>query len=138
MSIKKFEEIEAWKEARRLMNMIYDLTNKPAFKKDFGLRDQIQRASVSCMSNIAEGFDGDTNQQFIQYLFYARRSGSEVQSQLYVALDRKYINQSEFDSVYEQGQRVGKLINGFITYLKKTGQPVNRITGKQLNGVKSC
>ena len=118
--------------------MVYDLTNKPAFKKDFGLRDQIQRASVSCMSNIAEGFDGDTNQQFIQYLFYARRSGSEVQSQLYVALDRKYINQSEFDSVYEQGQRVGKLINGFITYLKKTGQPVNRLTGEQLSGAKPC
>lgn len=118
MKITRFEDIEAWKEARKLVNKVYDLTDKKSFKKDFGLRDQIQRASVSCMSNVAEGFDGDTNQQFIQLLFYTRRSSSEVQSQLYVALDRKYINQDEFDVAYKQAQSVGKLTNGFIKYLK--------------------
>jgi len=128
MKIIRFEDIEAWKEARKLVNNVYDLTDKLLFKKDFGLREQIQRASVSCMSNIAEGFDGDSNQQFIQFLFYTRRSGSEVQSQLYVALDRKYITQTEFEKVYEQAKKVGKLTNGFIRYLK---QPVNRLTGKQ-------
>lgn len=127
MKISKFEETEAWKESRILVNMIYDLTNKPLFRKDFGLKEQIQRASVSCMSNIAEGFDSGTNQQFVLFLLYTRRSSSEVQSQLYVALDRKYIAQSEFIKVYEQAKKIGKLTNGFITYLK------NRPTGKLAN-----
>ena len=83
-------------------------------KKDFGLKEQIQRAAVSCMSNMAEGFDGGTRQQFIQFLVYTRSSSSEVQSELYVALDRKYISQTEFDKVYEQAKKVGRLANGFI------------------------
>lgn len=120
MIIKKFEDIDVWKEARKLVNMVYDLTSKMAFKNDFGLKEQIQRASVSCMSNIAEGFDGGTNQQFIQYLIYTRRSSSEVQSQLYVALDRKYITQADFDDVYKQAEKVGKLSNGFIRYLRNS------------------
>ena len=93
MKISRFEDIDVWKEARILVNMVYDLTNMPLFKKDYGLKDQIQRAAVSCMSNVAEGFDSGSNTQFIQYLVYSRRSSSEVQSLLYVALDRKYINQ---------------------------------------------
>lgn len=107
--------------------MVYELTNKAVFKGDFGLREQIQRAAVSCMSNIAEGFESDTNQQFIQHLFYARRSSAEAQSHLYVALDRKYVAQNEFETVYKQAQRVGKLTNGFIAYLKQ--KPANRPTG---------
>ena len=140
MTIKKFEDAQAWQEARKLVNMIYDLTKNLLFQKDFGLRDQIQRASVSCMSNIAEGFDSGSNQQFINYLLYARRSSAEIQSQLYVALDRKYITQAEFEKVYEQVKMTGKLTNGFITYLKTgqqgnrpTGKPANRQTGKQAN-----
>ncbi len=119
MTIKRFEEIEAWKEARELVRMIYGLTSKSLFKRDFGLKEQIQRAGISCMANVAEGFDSGTNQQFIQYLTYARRSSSEVQSELYIALDAGYINQIEFDKVYEQAQKVGKLTNGFISYLKE-------------------
>ncbi|MFH1577947.1 MAG: four helix bundle protein [Candidatus Omnitrophota bacterium] len=132
MRISKFEDIKTWNEAKILVNMVYDLTDKPLFKKDYGLRDQIQRAAVSSMSNIAEGFDGGSNSQFIQYLIYSRRSSSEIQSLLYVALDRKYIIQKEFDEVYEQAKKVGKLLNGFIKYLKQqkvTGQLVNRLTG---------
>lgn len=109
--------------------MIYDLTTKPLFRKDFGLREQIQRAAVSCMSNIAEGFDSSSNQQFIQFLIYTRRSSSEVQSQLYVSLDRKYITQNEFDEVFEQASKVAKLSNGFIKYLR-TGRLADRQTGR--------
>ncbi len=118
MKIIRFEDIDAWKESRILVNMVYDLTSKSLFNRDFGLKEQIQRAAVSCMSNIAEGFDGGTNQQFIQYLFYCRRSSSETQSHLYVALDRNYITQGEFDKIYAQAKKVGKLVNGFIRYLK--------------------
>lgn len=123
MLIKRFEDIDVWKEARKLVNMVYDLTTKIPFKKDFGLREQIQKAAVSCMSNVAEGFDSDTKQQFIQMLSYTKRSSSEVQSELYVALDRKYITQREFDSTYTQAKSVRKLANGFMRYLKsnKTG-----------------
>src|SRR3990167_2238503 len=108
MKIKRFEDIEVWKEARKLVNMVYDLTNKGLFKRDFGLREQIQKAAVSCMSNVAEGFDSDTKQQFIQMLSYTKRSSSEVQSELYVALDRKYITQKEFDDSYNQAKSVRK------------------------------
>jgi len=118
MKIRQFEDIDAWKEARQLVNSVYKLTDKTIFKKDFGLRDQIQEAAVSCMSNIAEGFDSGTNQQFIQFLLYTRRSSSEVQSLLYVALDREYITNKEFSDTYQQAKLVGRLTNGFITYLK--------------------
>jgi len=118
MKIVKFEDITAWKESRILVNMVYDLTNKSLFKKDFGLKEQIQKAAVSCMSNIAEGFDTNSNIQFIQYLVYTRRSSSEVQSQLYVALDRDYITKEEFNKTYEQAKKVGQLTNGFIRYLR--------------------
>ncbi len=131
MGIKRFEDIGVWKEARKLVNMVYDLTAKGLLKRDFGLRDQVQKAAVSCMSNAAEGFDSDTKQQFIQMLAYAKRSASEVQSELYVALDRNYIGKEEFDKSYNQAQSVRKLANGFIRYLK-TGQPANRLTGKPI------
>jgi four helix bundle protein len=129
MKIARFEDLEVWKEGRLLVNMVYNLTDKPLFKKDFGLKEQIQRAAVSCMLNVAEGLDSDSNSQFIQYLVYARRSSSEVQSVLYVALDRRYITQKEFENAYEQARIVGKLSNGFISYLK-----TNQLTGNRLTG----
>ncbi len=119
MVIKNFEEIDVWKEARKLVNLVYDLTEKDGFRKDFGLRDQIRRSSVSCMLNVAEGFDSDTKQQFIQMLAYTKRSASEVQSTLYVALDRKYIDKDNFDAGYAQSMSVRKLANGFIRYLRE-------------------
>ena len=128
MLIKQFEDIDVWKEARKLVNMIYELTNKDLFKRDFGLKEQIQKAAVSCMSNAAEGFDSDTKQQFVQMLTYAKRSSSEAQSELYVALDRKYITEKEFNDSYNQAKLVRKLANGFIRYLR-TGTPANRHTG---------
>jgi len=128
MLVKRFEDLDVWKESRKLVNMIYELTSKDLFKKDFGLREQIQKAAVSCMSNVAEGFDSDTRQQFIQLLSYTKRSSSEVQSELYVALDREYITEKEFNESYNQAKLVRKLANGFIRYLR-TGKPVNRQTG---------
>ena len=119
MKIERFEDIEAWKEARNLVNMIYDISNEGPFSKDFSLRNQVRGASVSVMSNIAEGFDRGTNREFIQFLIVARASASEVRSQLYVALDRNYIHQNKFDEVYQQATKVISLIDGFIRYLKK-------------------
>lgn len=118
MAIERFEEIEAWKVARELTREIYHSTAQAGFAKDFGLRDQVQRASVSIMANIAEGFDGRSNQEFIHFLGYAFRSATEVQSHLYVALDQGYIDKGRFDQLYGQAVEVKKLINGFIRYLK--------------------
>ncbi|MFY9402207.1 MAG: four helix bundle protein [Candidatus Omnitrophota bacterium] len=136
MKITRFEDLDVWKESRVLVNMVYDLTSKTLFQKDFGLKEQIQRASVSCMLNVSEGFDSGTNPQFIQHLIYVRRSSSEVQSILYVALDRKYISLKEFESVFERAKNVGKLSNGFIRYLKNSAlnkqqdkKQDNRLTG---------
>ncbi len=121
--IVKFEEIKSWKEARTLVKMVYEITKKGTFAKDFGLRDQIQKAAASIMSNIAEGFTSNSKATFIKFLMYARASASEVKSQLYVALDQDYINQTEFSKIYVHATKVAKLINGFITYLKSTDNP---------------
>ncbi|MCK4395718.1 four helix bundle protein [candidate division WOR-3 bacterium] len=118
MRIEKFEEIQAWQEARELTKMIYRITKKVRFQKDFGLRDQIRRSSVSIMANIAEGFGRESNKEFIHFLSYASSSNIELQSHLYVALDQKYIANQEFNEVYTQSKKVGKLINGFVRYLK--------------------
>jgi len=88
MKIKRFEDIEAWQLARELTAKVYALTRRPGFTRDYGLKDQIQRASGSVMHNIAEGFDGGSNAEFAKFLRYAQRSCSEVRSELYVALDQ--------------------------------------------------
>ena len=119
MKIERFEDIEAWKEARKLVNMIYNISEEGQFSKDFSLRNQIRSASVSIMSNISEGFDRGTNRELIQFLVIARASASGVKSQLYVALDRKYINAEGFQEIYDQATRIISLIDGFIRYLKK-------------------
>jgi len=117
VKIRKFEEIEAWKEARILTSMVYKVSRQKPFSRDFGLSNQIQRAAVSVMSNIAEGFLCQSNREFVRYLFIALRSTAEVQSQLYVALDLGYIDQNQFDLIYDQASKAAKLINGFINYL---------------------
>ena len=111
--IQRFEDIQAWQESRKLVKMIYSLTTKELFSKDYGMRDQIQRASVSTMANIAEGFDCESRVEFARFLGIARRSAVEVQSILYAALDTGYINQEEFDQHYEQARKAKALIGGF-------------------------
>ncbi len=111
--IKRFEDIQAWQEARALVKMVYVLTKKEQFSKDYGMKDQIQRAAVSAMTNIAEGFDCKSKAEFARFLGFARRSAVEVQSLLYAALDTGYITQTEFDAHYEQARKTKALIGGF-------------------------
>jgi four helix bundle protein len=120
MKIKRFEDLNVWQEARSLTKTIYKITSIRPFAGDFGLRDQIRRASASIMLNIAEGFDSGSDQYFIQFLSYSRRSCSEVQSTLYISLDNSYLNKEDFNRLYEQTELIRKLIVGFIKYLKKT------------------
>jgi four helix bundle protein len=94
--INRFEDIESWTMAKELVKEIYLITNKSSFVKDYGLSSQIQRAAVSIMSNIAEGFERGTNKEFIHFLYIAKGSAGEVRSQLYIALDLEYITKEEF------------------------------------------
>jgi four helix bundle protein len=118
--IERFEDLQSWQKARQLANLVYDLTERALFVKDFRLSNQIQGAAGSVMHNIAEGFDSGTNAEFIRFLKMARRSASEVQSELYLALDRKYINQDELNKAYDLATETKRLINGMIAYLRKS------------------
>lgn len=118
--IQRFEDIQAWQEARVLTKQIYELTREYQFDKDFGLKDQIQRAAVSSMTNIAEGFDCDSKKEFARFLGFARRSAVEVQSLLYTALDAGYINQNIFNINYEQARKTKALIGGLKKSLERT------------------
>ncbi len=117
MRIERFEDIEAWQLARELARKVYNLTKKTKFARDFGLKGQIQNAAGSSMHNIAEGFDSETNPEFIRFLRYAKRSCTEVQSELYMALDQQYITKAEFQNVYNHTGRTRAAIHGFIKYL---------------------
>jgi len=119
MKITRFEDIDAWQEARKLVKMVYEVIRKShEFKRDFRLVNQVQDAAVSSMSNIAEGFSRKGNKEFIQFLFISKSSAAEVQSQFYVAIDQGYINQEDFNRVYDQAEVVSKLDSGFIKYLQ--------------------
>ena len=102
--ISKFEELIAWQKSRELVTAIYKVTNGKEFSRDFGLRDQIQRAAVSIMSNIAEGFERAGRAEFHQFLVIAKGSCAEVRSQVYVALDAGYISKAEFDRIQEMAK----------------------------------
>jgi len=117
MKIERFEQIEAWQLARDLTKEIYRLTKRDRFSKDLRLKGQIQSAAGSSMHNIAEGFDSETNAEFVRFLRYAKRSCTEVQSELYVALDQEYISEPEFRDAYDHAGRTRAAIRGFIKYL---------------------
>jgi four helix bundle protein len=114
----RFEEIEAWKTARELSCLVYSLGGKGAFSKDFGLRDQIRRAAVFVMSNIAEGFENQTQAQFLRYLGLAKGSAGEVRSQAYMALDLQYITPEEFKTLYDLADKAARQLARFIAYLE--------------------
>jgi len=120
MSIKRFEDLEAWKIARDLTNNVYSLTRNERFARDFGLKDQICRASVSVMSNVAEGFERDGDKEFINFLSIAKASAGETRSLLYVALDQDYISDVEFNSAYSKAIENSRVISGLSSYLKKS------------------
>jgi len=115
-----FEEIVSWQKARELNKVIYRLTNISSFSKDFGLRDQIRRSTVSISSNIAEGFERETTKEFIRFLYIAKASAGECRSQCNLAFDLGYINEKEFEIVREKVNEISKLISGLIKYLQKT------------------
>lgn len=122
MKIERFEDVRAWQQARELSNLVYGLTEQGRFAKDFRLRDQIQGATGSIMHNIAEGFDDGSDIEFIRFLKYARRSASEVQSEIYLSLDRKYVSAENFQKVYDMAVTTKKSINAFIAYLRKSNR----------------
>jgi len=136
MKIERFEDIEAWQLARELTRKVYHLTRKSGFEKDYGLKRQIQEAAGSAMHNIAEGFDSETNPEFTRFLRYAKRSCTEVQSELYVALDEKYISTAEFQDVYEQARRTRAAVRGFINYLTKYNSLGSTVQGSVVQRLK--
>ena len=117
-SFKSFEEIVAWQKARILTKEIYLISIKGKFEKDFGLKDQIRRASVSVMANIAEGYDRRGDKEFVRFLNISKGSLAEVKSHLFVAFDVGYINDETLKHLNEMTEEVGKLISGLIKYLK--------------------
>lgn len=120
MTIKRFEDIDGWQLGRELSRKVYEVTRGGEFAQDYGLKNQIRRASGSVMHNIAEGFDGGSNKEFIKFLRYSQRSCSEVQSQLYVAMDQNYITTEQFHQLYDLAARAHAKIGGFISYLLKS------------------
>ena len=118
--IKKFEEIESWKKARSLTKQIYKATSTGKFARDFGLKDQMRRASVSILSNIAEGFERGGDKEFLQFLAMAKGSCGEVRAQLYVALDQDYFSRAEFEALSRIATEASRLISGLMTYLKQS------------------
>ena len=117
--IERFEDLIAWQKSRELTATIYKTTGEGNFSKDFALRDQIRRAAVSVMSNIAEGFERKGSKEFHQFLIIAKASCAEVRSQLYVALDVGYINNNIFEDLYEKSVEVSKIISGLRTSVAK-------------------
>jgi four helix bundle protein len=116
--INSFEDIQAWQKARELTREIYKISNDGSFGKDYGLRDQIRRASVSIVSNIAEGFERNGSKEFKQFLSISKGSAGEVRAQLYIALDLEYITKEEFEKLNSLVFDTSKLISGFINYLR--------------------
>ncbi|MDZ7804372.1 four helix bundle protein [Thiohalophilus sp.] len=117
--IERFEDLIAWQKSREMAAAIYKITGEGNFSKDFALRDQIRRAAVSVMSNIAEGFERKGSKEFHQFLVIAKASCAEVRSQLYVALDVGYINNSMFERLYDISVEVSKITSGLRTSVAK-------------------
>lgn len=123
MSIERFEEMKVWQDARVLMSSVYAATRMKPFSSDLGLKEQIQRAAVSVMSNIAEGYERDNNREFVKFLGYSKGSVGEVRSLLYVALDNGCIDQVSFDSLYGSCVNIAQQLSNFSKYLRKTAKP---------------
>lgn len=118
-TIERFEDLECWQEARKLVNMVYEAINDSKdFQKDYRLNGQITCASISVMNNIAEGWASQSNNEFIRFLSYSRRSCAETQSCLYIALDQQYITENTFRKIYDQAMKTLKIIDGLLRYLR--------------------
>lgn len=120
MKIERFEDLKCWQESRKLRKIISNVTSKVTVRRDVVFCNQIRSAALSIMSNIAEGFESNTDKERINFLNYARRSCGEVRNDLYAALDDNYISENEFEKIYDQACITGKLISGFISYLRNS------------------
>ena len=129
-AIEKFEDIIAWQKAFELSALIYDVTNKEKFSRDFGLKDQIRRASISVVSNIAEGYERESHNQFIYFLIIAKGSAGELRAQLYIAKKQEYITQIEFEELNAKVIELSKTLSGFITYLRNFKKNQQNSKGK--------
>lgn len=119
-TIERFEDLECWKKARELCNLVYEITSVGDFSRDFELKKQIRRAAISAMSNIAEGFERDGNKEFSNFLSIAKGSSGEVRSQSYVALDQAYITKQDFGKIFQKCLEVSRCIKGLMSYLQKS------------------
>ena len=131
MKVKAFEDLQVWQDSRAFVKSIYELTSLKNFSKDFGLKEQIQRASVSIMNNISEGYERDNNREFIKFLGYSKGSAGEVRSMLYVALDLNYISNDQFKICYDKAVSIITQISNFKKYLR------NYIIKEKIEKVKS-
>ncbi|MDQ7797503.1 MAG: four helix bundle protein [Candidatus Edwardsbacteria bacterium] len=136
MTVKRFEELKIWQQAKELANLVYDFTNNPSFSKDRILTDQARRASVSIMANIAEGFERGSNKEFIQFLFIAKGSCGELRSHLIFANERKYINQEDFVTAIDMAAGISNMLFKFITYLQKSNIKSKRSQTSLTNSTK--
>jgi four helix bundle protein len=118
-TVTQFEDLHVWQDARVLVRDIYELTGQRLFRKDFSLRDQMTRAAVSTMSNIAEGFERASRKEFVQFLTVAKGSNGEVRSQLYVARDQQYLDQRAFETLCDSARSLSRRLARFISYLEK-------------------
>ena len=132
-TVKSFEELTIWQESRKFTNKIYALTKKFPKEELYGLTSQIRRAAVSIMSNIAEGFDRRSDKELSNFLSIARGSTAEVQNNLYIALDLKYISQTEFNLLYQEAKKIAQQINSLMTYLKSGNWPADWKTGRLID-----
>jgi four helix bundle protein len=121
-TVRRFEDLECWREARKFVGLVYGLTRNDRFKKDYELLGQIKRSAISAMANIAEGFHRTGARDFMKFLDYSRASIAETVSHCYVALDQKYISEPEMVKMNEQANLVWKKVNNFISYLSKTSK----------------
>jgi len=117
-SVERFEDLDVWKRARALANLVYSISEEGAFARDFSFRDQMRRAAVSILSNIAEGFENRTQALFVDYLGRAKASAGELRAQAYLALDRHYVNEKQFEQIQNEAQVCSRQIVGLIRYLE--------------------
>jgi len=120
MKLTRFEDLDCWKEARKLVNMVYEaIRESKPFQNDYRLKDQSIGAAISVMGVIPEGFASRSNREFIQYLFISLSSAAELQSHFYVVLDQKYVTQEIFDRIYQRAEKIGRMDSNLITYLRE-------------------
>lgn len=118
-TVRRFEDLECWQEARRFVQLIYKLSKKQEFRKDLELVRQVRRSAVSSMANISEGFHRNSTKEFMRFLDYSRASIAETLSHSYVALDQNYITDSDMVKLKDQSDIVWKKVNNFISYLNR-------------------